>query len=192
MGNNPFQQKFSRIKPKTRGDREYRDGRTYLKNKTELRQVVFERSKGFCEDTIDLSKRLEYLPAKLATGRCNAPITWESMELSHLRHGIHRDDSERGTIASCKSCHQKRHASAKVPRRPGKIMKISDARVYWEGNSCFCCKDKKFNTSFCPECQIKLHPQTAYTLENADDPDAYREALAQAENEILLYDLEHK
>ena len=200
MRNNPFQQKFSRIKPKARGDREYRDGRTYLQNKTELRQRVFERSGGRCEDIHDLiNMDANHVYAKM---RCNAPITWESMELSHLRHGIHRDDSERGTIASCKDCHRKRHASAKVPRRPGKKMNSKQAKEYFENDICFCSEGEKIVNkpkfeSFCAECKQKLPKQMLFDLENPDltrhdAEEVYRELLAECENMILLYDLEHK
>jgi hypothetical protein len=189
--NSPFQQKYRKIKPKSRGDREYCDGRTYLQNKTELRQRVFERSEGKCEDLISMATEINLLHvaknAVYALMRCGRPITWESMELSHKRHGIHRDDSERGVLASCKSCHEKRHAAAKIPRRPGKIMPTSKAKAYWEATECFCNGVKKAGSSFCPECAAKLSPQTAFTLENADDPESYREALAQAEVEILMY-----
>lgn len=64
-------------------------------------------------------------------------------------------------------------------------MKVTDARVYWEGRTCFCDGDKREKSSFCPECMQKLNPQTAYTLENTDDPETYREAVVNAEIEIL-------
>ena len=198
---NPFI-KRSRIKPKTRGDREYRDGRTYLQNKTELRQRVFERSGGRCEDMIENMLTVEGFGNVPQYLTCNAPITWESMELSHLRHGIHRDDSERGTIASCKECHRKRHASAKVPRRPGKKMNSKQAKEYFENDMCFCSEGEKIVNkpkfqSFCAECKQKLPKQMLFDLENPDltrddAEEVYRELLAECENMILLYDLEHK
>lgn len=66
-------------------------------------------------------------------------------------------------------------------------MKIKDAKAYWEGEVCFCDGAKRKQESFCPECRVKLQPQTLYDLENSDDPDAYRMTLAQAENEVLMY-----
>jgi hypothetical protein len=169
-----FQPKFRKQKPKR--DRTFGDGRVFLADKGELREQVFERSGGQCEEIREKhvygsapyeDAPLSYL--KRSEGRCNALITLATMELSHVRHGCHRDDSMAGTIASCKPCHRAKHSSQKIPRRPGKQMSVNNAKVYWESNSCFCDKNKREKTSFCPECMQKLNPQTAYTLENADD-----------------------
>src|SRR4029077_8526325 len=120
--------------------------------------------------------------------RCNAPITWETMEWSHNAHGARKSDSLEDGIASCKDCHRRRHASQGVPRRPGKIMKIIDARAYWENTHCFCEKEsKKPRESFGPECRAKLSKQILYDLENSDDPDTYRQTLALAELEIISH-----
>lgn len=185
MKRNPFQPKYRAKKPKT--DKEFKDGRIRLADKGELREKVFERSGGKCEEVIPdsdiIAKRL-WFPEQW---RCNAPITLQSMELSHKRHGCHRDDTAASTIASCKECHRVKHASRGIPRRPGKPMKIKDAKAYWEGEVCFCDGNKRKQESFCPECRVKLQPQTLYDLENSDDPDAYRMTLAQAENEVLMY-----
>jgi hypothetical protein len=39
----------------------------------------------------------------------------------------------------------------------------------------------------CAECRFKLSAQICHTLENTDDPEIYRETLAAAELEILMY-----
>lgn len=181
MSNNPFQQKGSRIKAKTRGDREYRGGRKYQRNKSGLHEQVWELAGGRCE--------YEKVRGKPHHPECPRIVSLKDMHLAHKVHGHgFRDDSVDGTFCASAACHKfNDHGAAKYPRRPGKIMKISDARVYWEGNSCWCDGNKREKTSFCPECTQKLNPQTAYTLENADDQEAYREALAQAEIEVLMY-----
>lgn len=175
MKRNPFQPKYRAKKPKT--DKSFKDGRIRLADKGDLRERVFERSGGFCEEIVN----------GVRSGRCWRAITIQSMELSHKRHGCHRDDTAASTIASCKECHRVKHASRGIPRRPGKPMKIKDAKAYWEGEVCFCDGVKRKQESFCPECRVKLHPQTLYDLENSDDLDAYRTTLAQAENEVLMY-----
>jgi hypothetical protein len=192
--NYPFQ-KRKRPNPKRKEPRRVA-GRTRLKGEdmTELRRKVFARSGGKCEEIKVLTNFKDWTaiegqmcPPQTIMGPCGAPITWDSMELSHNAHGSRRDDSEAGTIASCKSCHTAKHNAHGVPRRPGKIMKIKDAQAYWNGLICFCDSAKKPRESFCPECSLKLSPQTALDLKNADDPDDYRQALANAETEILLH-----
>lgn len=64
-------------------------------------------------------------------------------------------------------------------------MRLVHAKAYWEGKTCFCDAPKKERESFCPECSLKLSPQIALDLKNADDPDTYRQALAQGEIEII-------
>lgn len=182
-----FQPKFRKQKPKR--DKEFKGVRVFLADKGELRKQVFERSGGKCEEEIEILSHVDYWQGAIKSEieRCKAPITLETMELSHVRHGCHRDDSLAGTIASCKPCHRAKHSSQKIPRRPGKIMKVNEAKVYWEGKYCHCGGTKREKSSFCPECMQKLNAQTAYTLENSDDQEVYREALAEAELEILMY-----
>lgn len=65
-----------------------------------LRIIVFERSRGFCEQRI----------RGVLGGQCNRNISWETMELDHqpsLAQG--GDDSLNGVVASCRRCHRKRH-----------------------------------------------------------------------------------
>lgn len=176
---------FARKPPnkKSGKERRVRDReKLYGEAKTQRRREIFERSKGFCEAL----RPWEFEPMIMA--RCAAPITLETMEWSHKRHGSAKDDSLDGGIASCKDCHRAQHNWSGPPmkRRPGKIMKISDAREYWAGKICFCDGPKSERESFCPVCNLKLSKQTLFDLENADDPDTYREALARGENEVLL------
>lgn len=146
----------------------------------ELRWEVFRRSGGMCEERIltDDGPLLR---------RCGAPITWDTMELSHLRHGANKTDTAEGTIASCKECHRNRHNAGRhpCPKRPGRVMNLKEAQAYWLGEICFCDQPKKARESFCADCNLKLAPQTRHDLENADDPDVYRQTLADAEIEIL-------
>ena len=66
-------------------------------------------------------------------------------------------------------------------------MRTKDAKDYWLGTLCSCDQPKNKEASFCADCRLKVNPQTLLTLENADDPDTYRETLAQAEIEILQF-----
>lgn len=177
--NNPFQPKWRKPKPKR--DREFRDGRIRLANKSELRMQVAERAEYRCEADLNGRPCGRFAPPDGRVG--------ERGELAHKQHGEgFRDDSVESCLWKCHYCHQEvEHGTPKINRRPGKIMKVSAAKVYWEGRTCFCDGDKREKTSFCPECMQKLNPQTAYTLENADDQEAYREAIAQAEIEVLMY-----
>ena len=182
MKNNPFH--FRKPRYKKRKEPRRVVGREILHGeaKTERRCELFQRSGGFCEAKVPWQGFSHILM------RCNAPITWETMHWSHDRHAANKDDSLAAGLATCESCHLVgKHNPKSCRRRPGKVMKITDARVYWEGNTCFCDSDKKPKESFCGTCRPKVNPQTMYTLENSDDPDAYREALASAENEILMW-----
>jgi hypothetical protein len=176
---NPFI-KRTKIKPKQ--DKVLGDGRVRLANKSELRMQVAERADYRCEAIIDSRVCNRFAPLEGRVG--------ERGELAHKEHGEgFRDDSMESCLWKCHNCHQViEHGTPKYRRRPGKIMPTSKAKVYWEGNTCSGCDgDKKCGSSFCPACASKLNPQTAYTLENADDPESYREALAQAEIEILMF-----
>jgi len=92
--------------------------------KQSRRWALFERSGGRCEEMLQFT-RYACLPGSLelarAAGtmfiRCNATITWESMEWSHKRHGIHRCDCMECGIASCRACHARRHNPKSVPRK---------------------------------------------------------------------------
>lgn len=179
---NPFRRKKPRSKRKE--PRRTVEERLTGQAKTDRRWEIFERSGGKCEAMIkqhDHGINWEI--------RCNAPITWETMEWSHKAHGARKSDSMAGGIASCAECHQVGvHNPKPCKRRPGKMMSKKDAEVYWLGRVCFCEKTpKKSRESFCPDCRPKVGPQTLSDLENADSPDSYREALAAAEIEILQY-----
>jgi len=79
--------------------------RLYGAERSARRAEIFERSGGRCEE-----KRV--LPSNWPPydHRCNQPITWESMEWSHKRHGCNKCDCMECGIASCADCHRKRHA----------------------------------------------------------------------------------
>lgn len=84
----------------------------YGKAKEARRREIFERSGGFCEQGWQKPNGLV-----MVAWRCNRPITWESMEWSHDRHGANKDDSLEGGIASCKECHQRRHNPKACPTK---------------------------------------------------------------------------
>jgi len=149
---------------------------------TELRRAAFQRSGGYCEaqDALDM--------------RCCRIITWESMELSHVRHGANKTDTLDGVLASCKECHRAAHNAGGKPvsRKPGRVMNLTEARKYWEGEVCYCNGTKKKQASFCGACMSKLSAQRRYNLENSDDADQYRADLAAAELEILAWKAEER
>lgn len=79
-----------------RSGKEFRFG----EDMTRLRQYVFERSRGYCEQRVN----------GVLGGRCQRNISWETMELDHqpsLAQG--GDDTPEGTVASCRRCHCARH-----------------------------------------------------------------------------------
>lgn len=92
----------------------------YGKAKEARRREIFERSGGRCEESQVLC---EFPTWSIENGvvmrnvvlRCNRPITWESMEWSHNRHGANKDDSMSGGIASCRECHDRRHHPKACP-----------------------------------------------------------------------------
>lgn len=185
---------FSRKRPNPKRDDPRRvQGREklYGEAKTDRRREIFERSGGRCEAMIE--KRNTWAISSNITGfdyfRCNAPITWETMEWSHDRHAANKDDSMGTGIASCKACHSAKHNAQGVPRRPGKVMRLAKAEEYWRGTTCFCNGEKRKQESLCSSCGTKISAQTLYTLENTDDRDIYRQALAEAETEILNYEI---
>lgn len=181
MAHNPFI--TPRKPPKPRKDREYKDGRKYLADKTELRRLVFERSGGKCEDFI------EDEPGQFV--RCNVRITLDSMDLSHKKHGYgFRDDSSDGCIASCCDCHQNgRHGSkCNYPRRAGKVMTTKKAQEYWRGVICFCNAVKPSQWSFCVSCLEKLPNALRHDLEHTQGKD-YLRVLAECETAILKHDI---
>lgn len=151
--------------------------RLHGKDKEQRRGEIFERSGGRCE------------VIKADGKRCENPITWFSMHWSHDRHAANKDDSVNAGLASCQECHLvDRHNGGKpVPRKPGRTMNLTEAKEYWEGECCFCEQPKKARESFCPDCLLKVSPQIRHDLQNADDPDVYRDVLARAEIEILTW-----
>lgn len=182
---NPFLKK-TKIKPKSRGDREYRDGRKYEKDKAELHNAVWERALGYCE--YELVRKKPHHPS------CPGYVSLSDMHLAHIKHGHgFRDDSLDGCFCASAACHTLNdHADAKIPRRPGKPMRIREAREYWENDLCFCStpemvKNKSKQSSFCAECKEKLQKQTLFDLEHTDNADDYRLLLAESENQILMY-----
>ena len=175
-----FHNPFRRARPKARREEPRRTGdRVILRGaaKTEKRREVFERSNGYCEADRMIQGRLQ---------RCYREITWGNFHFSHEQHGPRRDD--RRAIASCEECHLIGvHNPKSCNRRPGKVMKIKDAKEYWSGKICFCDGEKKAAESFCSTCRGKLSNQTVYDLEHCDNPEDYRQALAAAEIEILTW-----
>lgn len=108
-------------------------------------------------------------------------------EFAHNEHGSRKSDElSRGRWLNWQ-CHSRSHNAGghPCPRRPGKVMNLKEAEEYWRGDKCFCDNAKKARESFCADCLLKVSPQTRHDLENADDPDVYREVLAAAEIEIL-------
>lgn len=187
MMSNPFRKKG--INKKRAAPRRVGNGRVklYGADKTDLRRKAFERSGGTCEVIRNKVQQIGY-KVSAWLGRCDAPITWETMELSHDRHGPNKSDTLESVKASCSECHKVgTHNPKSCKRRPGKPMRTKDAKDYWLGTLCSCDQPKNKQESFCADCRLKVNPQTLLTLENADDPDTYRETLAQAEIEILQF-----
>lgn len=133
-------------------------------------------------------------------GICHERIeSFEDMVPDHVEPGYAKSEDESNLQPAHSLCNLEKGSQRNFtidrskprprlyPRRPGKIMKIKDAQEYWNGKLCFCDQPKKERESFCASCTVKLSPQVAYDLENADDPDTYRETLALAENEILMW-----
>jgi 5-methylcytosine-specific restriction endonuclease McrA len=158
---------------------------------------ISAKQRGKIEDRKELCRKW-WAEGRRVCGICHEPInTFEEMVPDHIEPGSGKSEDESNLQPAHGLCNQIKGSrrnftitKTKVPlyrRRPGKVMKITDARVYWEGNTCFCDGDKKPKESFCGTCRPKVNPQTMYTLENTDDPDIYREALASAENEILMW-----
>jgi hypothetical protein len=171
--------------------------------KKELRRRAFERSGGKCEAMRQEPGAVMYFRGEgtllYREIRCNKPITWESMELSHNRHAANKSDELGKVIASCRECHQVgKHNPKSCPRRPGSVMNLKAAEAYWNGEVCIGCstaeesKPKKARESFCGECRAKLQLQTAHDLENSDSPRDYCEALARGELEIIAADVRAK
>lgn len=154
--------------------------RVRLPSRTGLRWQVYSRSSGTCE-----SESVAGIPHHKD---CPRVVGWHDGELAHLRHSSNKTDTLDGTYWASRQCHQiSCHNPKSCNRRPGKPMKIKDAQEYWNGKICFCDQPKKERESFCSVCRGKLSPQVAYDLENSDDPDTYRQTLALAENEILMW-----
>ena len=98
------------------------------------RRELFERSAGKCEDNANQDKVCLKILGKAPEGntclqtpgtcescpewhsrRCERPITWDSMEWSHLHHGANKCDCMACGIASCKECHRRRHNPKPCP-----------------------------------------------------------------------------
>lgn len=78
-----------------------------------LRERVFERSKGYCE------QRVNGIPG----GRCQRNISWEMGDLHHepsLNNG--GDDSLEGVLFVCKKCHESRHGRTLRWTKPKKYL----------------------------------------------------------------------
>jgi hypothetical protein len=98
----------------------WRTGRVILKgqDKTELRHCVYERAAGRCEEVRNGK-------------RCNRFAPWDGLkhgELSHKKHGAHRDDTDAGTLWSCRECHSRRHPGPQfAPQRRRGAMARTDS-----------------------------------------------------------------
>jgi hypothetical protein len=185
---------------KPRKDHQYKDGRQYVAKKTQLRQFVFERSGGRCENM----KRLYHPEFKVSVGmaRCENEITLNSMHLAHGKHGQgFRNDVPRtpqnpdGCIAACEDCHRNGDHGSKCtyPRRPGKIMNAKKAQEYWRGTICFCSTleqeiMKPADTSFCETCIEKLPAALRHDIENTEADD-YLKTLAECETAIMQWNV---
>jgi hypothetical protein len=192
MPHNPFAK--SRPNPKRREPRRVRD-REQLHGdaKTGRRDEIFQRSKGRCEACRVCGKpsdaqvhRFWEPPGGHEFARCEVPISPVTMHWSHKRHAARKDDVLAGGIASCLRCHAYSHnAGGKpVPRRPGRLMKKSEAEAYWKGTVCFCERPKKPDTCFEDICRSLLSPKSRYDVEHCTGKD-WLIAMADAEKELL-------
>lgn len=78
------------------------------KDKSAMRERIFERAGGRCEDQVKLEYGVEGMPQHTVPFvRCTRAAT----EWSHLRHGPNKTDELTGGIASCSECHRRRHGS---------------------------------------------------------------------------------
>jgi hypothetical protein len=191
---NPFAK--PRKAPKPRKDREYKDGRVFKADKSELRREVFERSNGHCEQMNSMPiERCNRLGLPLDTWeRCYKPITMNSMHLAHEKHGHgFRNDTAATCKAKCEECHTEGDHGSKCTyrRRPGKVMTPAKAQVYWHGTVCFCDAAKIDRVSFCYDCWLKLSDQLRDDLGKLKGKE-WLEALAAAETELMRAGLEAK
>src|ERR1041385_8845528 len=185
MAHNPFI--TPRKPPKKRKDREYKDGRKYLADKTELRRIVFERSGGHCE-------AIKNTPAY--SMRCYADITRDTFHLAHDKHGRgFRNDDPAHCTAKCAECHMEGDHGSKCnyPRRAGKIMNAKKAQEYWRGKVCFCSSadqemTKPPETSFCQDCLAKLPAALRHDIENTEGGD-YLKTLAACVTAIMEFNI---
>lgn len=186
---NPFAKK--RPRPKRWKPRRTKEERLHGAAKTARRREIFERSGGYCEAErmVPMSQRIFHGQALTGLVRCNRIIDWETMHWGHKKHGARKSDALADGLAMCEECHLvNQHNPKSCKRRPGKQMSKKDAEAYWRGKVCFCeTTPKRPYESFCPDCRAKVSAATLHTLENTDDPDVYRETLAQAEIEILQF-----
>lgn len=98
----PLKRRQTQIKPKPKRNRVFRDGRTQLASKSELREQVFARAEERCERKIDGI-------------RCNKPATlggvwYRRGHLAHKKHGHgFRDDTMESCECWCGDCHRESH-----------------------------------------------------------------------------------
>jgi hypothetical protein len=99
----------------------WRTGRVILRgqDKTDLRRQVYHRAAGRCEDQRNGK-------------RCNRFAAWDGLEhgeLSHNRHGAHRDDTPAGVIWSCRECHKRRHPGPQFAADERNLARIAKERA---------------------------------------------------------------
>jgi cytochrome c553 len=178
---NPFRRKKPNAKRKE--PRRTVGERLHGQAKTDRRREIFERSGGKCE-----AEKVSNIGFMMVYVRCEAPITWETMEWSHKAHGARKSDSMAGGIASCKECHRNNHnAGGKPnPRKPGRVMRKNEAMAYLESRLCFCGSFKIEKSVFCLECLGKLSDQQRLDLEKLEHDD-FLKCMAECENTILQY-----
>lgn len=117
--------------------------------------------------------------------RCERSITWESMHLSHDRHGPRKSDTLSTVKATCEECHRLKHNGGKpVPRRLGRVMRWNEAIPYLKSQTCVCGKPKKQDKAFCEGCNGVISPQSRLNLETLTGRE-WLKAMADAEGELL-------
>lgn len=180
----------ARPNPKRKKPRRVGNGRVklYGDDMTELRRKAFIRSRGQCEMIVKCS-----LPECNEGGKCwhtyfcLKPITWESMELCHTRHGPNKSDTLATVRAGCKECHRKQHNAGKpCKRKPGRVMNKTEAREYLESRLCFCGSFKTEKTAYCLECLRKISEQSRLDLKELEG-EAFLQCLADCEKQILAH-----
>lgn len=131
--------------------------------------------------------------ADLICGICHKPITrYEELASDHREPGKMggcRNDAEENLQPAHRWCNQEKGSNRKpveklVKRKPGRIMKKSEAEKYLAGTVCFCDGTKREKTTFCESCLKFLSAQQLHDLQTLEHKE-YLDKVAECELTIL-------